>query len=274
VHGKNVSENHEPQYYDFAKWENELHADGLLNKKLRYWKDKFSLLSPEPIVRPDREIGENFQRRAASRSKVINASVQAGLKAMAKELQVNESIIFMTACSFAVNHLYKSDDIMFMTPIALRDNPATHSMIGYLVNSGLVYKQVSPWNKNRSDFVQDAKEWRDALRLSSVNTLPHGFLIKSFPNLRPNIQIGFQHIVSSDFIAEQSNSDSSGLQCKAYEMQKARDFILKQSKMELFFWTRSDAVSLEYFAELFDTSTIDQLLDDVISILTSLVSGV
>ena len=267
THRELVQENNDAQYYDYAKWDNESHADGLLDRKLGYWKDTFSLLSPEPIVIPDHKMGENFQRQSGRRSKSIDQAVQDGLKAMAKELQVNESIITMTACSFAVNNLYKSDDIMFMTPMALRDNPATHPMIGYLVNSGLVYKKVSPWNRKKSQFVQDATEWRDAVMLSSVNTLPHGFLIKNFPNLRPNIQIGFQHWVSKDFYSYQGNLDSPGLQCKPYQMQIDRGF----TNMELYFWVKPESVSLEYFAELFETSTIDKLLDDVISILSSVV---
>lgn len=160
--------------------------------------------------------------------------------------------------------LYKKfgyTDIFYMTPVALRDRPETHPLIGYLVNAGLVRRQINP-EGNLSDEIVG---WSTNVHEIFENTLPHGILVRAIPGLRPHIQVGFQHIHMSDFFGKYRIGTTTATVFEP-KSQGNRN-ILSHAKMELFFWTSPQSISIEYFAELFQDSTIQDLIEYTIQAL-------
>lgn len=165
--------------------------------------------------------------------------------------------------------LYKKfgyTDIHYMTPVALRDRQETQPLIGYLVNAGLVRRQINP----DADFSQEIIAWKSTVQDVSENTLPHGGLVRAIPGLRPHIQVGFQHIHMSDFFGKYKIGNNNA---KMFEpdSEKSRN-TLSHAKMELYFWSSPQSIAIEYFDELFHPSTIQDLISYTIEALEEIVS--
>lgn len=152
-----------------------------------------------------------------------------------------------------------------MTPVALRDRPETHPLIGYLVNAGLVRRQINP----DADYSQEIIAWKSTVQDVFENTLPHGVLVRTIPGLKPHVQVGFQHVHISDFFGKYRIGDSNAKMFEPHS-EKSRN-TLSHAKMELFFWTSPQSIAVEYFDELFHPSTIQNLIDDAIEVLEEIV---
>ena len=163
---------------------------------------------------------------------------------------------------------FKYTDIFYMTPVALRDRPETHPLIGYLVNSGLVRRQIHP-EANCSD---EIIAWSSTVHSIFENTLPHGVLVRAIQGLRPHIQVGFQHVHMSDFFGKYRIGDATATMFEPKS--EGNRNVLSHAKMELFFWTSPHSIAIEYFAELFQQSTIQDLIDHTIQTLEEVVAQV
>jgi len=123
------------QYADYACWQHDLLRNNLLNSQIEYWVKSLS------GYRGYAQVPTDFSRPAVQTfvGKQIELNIPYILKnKLEKVSQRNNSTLFMvlfSAFNFLISKYSGDDDIVIGVPIANRNHPDTHNLIGFFVNT-------------------------------------------------------------------------------------------------------------------------------------------
>ncbi|HVG21000.1 MAG TPA: amino acid adenylation domain-containing protein, partial [Blastocatellia bacterium] len=123
------------QYADFAKWQREWLQGEVLDKQMRYWREK--LKGPLPVLELPTDRPRPLIQTYRGRSEVMTLSSDLGasLKRLSRR---HGCTMFMTMLAGFQVLLYRytgEEDILMGTPIAGRNMTETEALIGFFVNT-------------------------------------------------------------------------------------------------------------------------------------------
>lgn len=144
--------------------------------------------------------------------------------------------------------------------MASRQQLETHPIIGYLINAVPVRGKSMG-----SGGIEQARKWLSLVQDAAANSLPHGCLVRDIKPLRPHLQVMFQYLDTEDLGMQ---AHFGKLRSGIFNSEKVR---LSHAKAEIFFHVNSKGYTIEYYNELFDESTIQNLADHLVGSLKSLV---
>ena len=132
------------QFADFACWERQLLAGGLLNGQFNYWKKQLASPLPELELRESREPKKQIRFRTASQKIEFGEELWLGVKALARKEQVTPFMIILTALNIAIHVHTKRQDIIVGTLMANRRSRTTEGTIGHFLNTVFLRTRVEP----------------------------------------------------------------------------------------------------------------------------------
>ena len=122
------------QYVDYAVWQRKAFEEGLLQKKLSYWKDK--LLGVAPLeLQVDKVRPAVQSKKGANINYKINKELVSALQLLSQQ---QDATLFMTLLAAFKVLLYRytgQSDICVGTPIAGRQEQEVEEMVGFFVNT-------------------------------------------------------------------------------------------------------------------------------------------
>jgi amino acid adenylation domain-containing protein len=124
----------EIQYKDYAVWQRSYLSGSLLEKQLKYWKEKLAgyqtLELPKDYSRP----AETDYKGAIYEFR-LNREVSRKLRTLSQDHGVTLHSVMLSSMNILLNKYTGQDDIMVGSPIANRHHRQTEELIGFFVNA-------------------------------------------------------------------------------------------------------------------------------------------
>ena len=241
------------QYADYAVWQRQRLAAGLLDEQLEYWKKKLAGL-------PTLELPTDHARSAASslrgaRTKVeIGPELTASINSASREESLTVHMLLLAALATLLGRYSRQNDLAIGTPVANRMDGQTDHLIGFFVNM-LVLRTKLSGHLTVRELLQQIRS--TALEAYDHQELPFDRLVEE---LQPERQGSQTPLASAAFVLQNIHLpelSAGGLQLRAEtrhtttaKFQLLLDLKEKDGKI---------AGTLEYATDLFESATAECL---------------
>ena len=255
------------QYLDFALWQREWLAGGVLEQQLAYWRKQLASVPPLelPTDRP-RPAVRTYNGTAVPL--VFGEGLQRGLKSFAQHEGSTLFIVMMAAFKSLLHHWTTQEDISVGTLIANRRRPEVEAMIGFFANSLVLRTDLSGDPTFRELLGREREASLDAY---SHQDVPFEKLVDELNPPRDLARTPLFQVMLMLLNAPGKAMDLPGLKLQPVSVDS------RTSKVEITFYLTdrtdpsdpSDAISgfIEYNTDLFDRSTIERLIDHYVRLL-------
>jgi amino acid adenylation domain-containing protein len=255
------------QYADFALWQRQWLQGELLSGQLDYWKRTLQGVAPLLELPTDRPRPPRQTYRGASYRFTLPPQMLHALKHLSQQ---EGATLFMTLLAAFKVLLYRysgQEDIVVGSPIANRNHANLEQLIGFFVNTLVFRTQLS----SQATFRQLLAQVRStALDVYAHQDIPFEMLYADALQLERSLS--YSPLFQVMFVLQ--NTESSGLQLPDAEITVvSRDSDV--AKFDLTLSMRESAAGLggwlEYNIDLFDASTIDQMMGHFQTLLAGIV---
>lgn len=123
-----------PQYADYAAWQNSREAAGR-EENLAWWKHQLQGMDEAAEITGDfpRPARDNYN--GSSVAFELKAGTLERCKALAQENRTTVFSVLLAAFDALLHRYTGAEDIVAGTPVAVRNHPATQSMVGLFINT-------------------------------------------------------------------------------------------------------------------------------------------
>ena len=254
------------QYADFASWQRQQISEDTLREQLAYWQKQLAGANTVLDLPTDKPRPETQNLRGDTETFKVPPQLVAQLSTLARAEQ--STLFMMLEASFVtLLHLYsRQKDILVGTPITLRTQTETESLIGYFLNTLVLRAQIDDGMSFRS-LLQQARE--TALGAFAHRDLSFSRLVAEFGSDRP---VGRSPLFQAMFIMH--NPDSVSLVSRVGDR---RELETGSSKFDLSLIVSETAGSLEgvfeYSSDLFVPATIRRMCRLYVALLQAIANG-
>jgi len=254
------------QYADWAVWQRQQLQGEKLKEQTDYWKNQLSGELPVLELPMDRSYGAIATYQGSQVPFTLSAKLSEKLKAISSQYQVTLFTLLLTACKVLLHRYTDSDDIVVGSDIANRDRTETEGLIGLLVNT-LVFRSNLSDNPRFSDLLTQVRE--TVLSGLAHKDLPFEKLVevinpeRHLSQMMPlfQVKLDLQQVDVKPMVLD-------GLTIERYLLPET------QAKYELRFNLQDTpqgiAGQVEYNSDLFDKSTITQLISHFQTLLSGM----
>ena len=264
------------EYTDYARWQTEMLAGDEGERLWSYWQEKLAGELPVLDIPADapRPLAQTF--RGASESIVFDAKLTEELKALS---QTQGTTLYMTLLAAFQALLYRytgQEDLLVGSPTAGRSRAELASLAGYFVNPVVLREDLSG-NPTFKEFMERVR--RTVLDAFAHQDYPFSLLVERLQPVRTSI---YPPLFQAMFVLQKAHQQDDALASFALSEEGARmnlgglevesialeqrvaqvDLTLVMAEME-----DGLAASLQYNTDLFEPSTIRQMLGHLESIL-------
>ena len=256
------------QYADFAHWQRNWLSGNVLQQQIDFWKEQLAGSPPVLELPKDRPRPAAQTFNGAFKTKQLSAELSSRIKALSGE---EGATLFMTLLAAFSTLLYRwsgQDDINIGTPIANRNHPEIESLIGFFVNTLVLRIHLD----GRPSFRSLIRRTKDlALNAYAHQDLPFEKIVEAIDPERnishsPLFQVMFA--LQSGQASDIMPAGRSELSIEPVEAHSAT------AKFDLtMFVVEEDnrlGAALEYNTDLFDGSTIEEMLGHFEQLLTAM----
>ncbi|MEK4044425.1 amino acid adenylation domain-containing protein [Paenibacillus sp. FSL H8-0048] len=144
------------QYKDFAEWQNNMLASGLLNKHEEYWMEQFKGALPVlelPLDYP-RPLRQQFEGRHITFT--VNHELTQKLKSLASSTQTTIYMVLLAAYNILLMKYSGQEDIVVGTPAAGRHHDGVEKLVGFFINM-LPLRNYPAGDKTIELFLEEVK---------------------------------------------------------------------------------------------------------------------
>jgi amino acid adenylation domain-containing protein len=255
------------QYADFTQWQRRCLEEGMLESQLAYWRDQ--LIHLPPLILPTDYPRPHLQTfRGARQSRVLSKPSTDALKALSREEDVTLFMTLLAAFQMLLYRYTGQDDIAVGCPMANRHRTEIEGLIGFFTNT-LVLRTALSGNPSFHEVLRRVRDV--ALGAYAHQDVPFEYLMTALQLERgtsrfPLIQVlfNFPHFTEEHW-------EFSGLTLRRIEITDN-----KTAKFDLTFYVaESDGeltVTANYNTDLFEATTIIQMLDHFQTLLNGIVT--
>ena len=255
------------QYADYAIWQREWLSGNVLADQLDYWKKQLVdipvLQLPTDHPRPPLQT-----YRGATREFAIPGHVCLALKELCQREGVTLFMIFLAAFQILLHHYAGQDDIVVGIPISNRNRAELANVIGFFVNT-LVLRSKLSGDPTFRRFLAGVRD--TALAAYAHQDLPFERLVEELKPERdmsrnPLFQVVFQQIsvLNSNGIGPEQMLPVHRVDVGTAKFDLRLDLLETAAGCDGFF---------EYSTDLFETSTIDRMIEHYVRLLQSILQG-
>ena len=254
------------QYADYAAWQQE-QLEGEEGAALRCWWAAALVGAPALLQLPlDRPRPAQPTNAAGQLLTKMPDTVLAGLQALARSLGVNMQAVLLAGLQALLLRYTGQDDVMVGVPVAGRDRPETHGLVGYFINT-LPVRCAAEEDQSFAGLAQKASR-------ATLDVLAHSLLpltdilqaagVQRMPGVSPLFQVLFQYLPPG----EVAHLQLGGVAAVPLPVKGA----LAHAKLELTInITGAGMLSVDYMAELFDATTIERMVASYFTLLEAAV---
>ncbi|AYA40245.1 non-ribosomal peptide synthetase [Xenorhabdus nematophila] len=256
------------QYADYARWQRNWLQGEILEKQLTYWQNQLAGIVPLhhfPLDNPRPE-KQGFEGRV--HSQCFSEHFTQKIRALCAKHEVTLFMFLETAFAVLLSRYSNEKDIVIGMPIAGRRHRDIESLIGFFVNSLVIRTDLSGQPtfsellKQNSRTILDAYEYQD---------LPFEMLVEKLSpernlNHNPVFQIMFAvQNNQQDFIWEQEH----------IVQDEEKPLLTTRFDLEVHVYEQENELWVVWIADtsLFNSDTIDRLLANYETLLTSIVEA-
>ncbi|MGH7744038.1 MAG: amino acid adenylation domain-containing protein, partial [Candidatus Dormibacteria bacterium] len=254
-------------YVDYAVWQRELLSGPALDDGLAYWRGQLQDLAPLelPTDRPRPAVQTSA---GASYRFVVPAQVTTRLKELGRQ---RDGTLFMTlvaACQLLFSRWSGQDDIAVGTVVSGRERAELEGLIGFFVNTLVLRSRID----ERLTFVEFLAEVRETvLDAFSHQQVPFERMVDELAPVRDTSRTPlFQAMVVLQNTPNQT-PDLTGLTVSTLELPVTTanfDVTLQFQESE-----ETLVAALQYNTDLFDHTTIQQMADHLLTLLTGITTN-
>ncbi len=253
------------QYADYAAWQRTWLTDDEVEKQLVHWRNILSNVSPLrlPI---------DFQRKreanpsGASLAFAVPARTHQQLLRFCQREGVTLYMVLLSAYMALLARYSNQRDISVGTPIANRNNEAVEGLIGFFVNTLVIRGLLKP-GASFVEFVQSIRA--QSLAAYAHQDVPFERLVDALVEKRNLYRTPlFQTMFALQNVPMEQGIALPDVNVEPMAVQAAQaKFELSMSMVE---WQGELRGELEYRSDLFVASTVQQLADDFVALLSRL----
>jgi tyrocidine synthetase-3 len=246
------------QYKEYTLWHNKLVKEGSFNKAGKYWLEKLND-KPNGIELPfdhPRKVRQTFNGGTVG----INLDKESGLKLHQLSLEQDITLFMSIVSIFSIFlfHYTNQRDIILGVPIAGRQKPELHDMMGFLVNTLVLRNEVNP-EENFKQLVKAVK--KETLDCYENQDYPFDVLVEQLNLDRDlsqsplfNVMLAYDHI---GIIEEKTVVE--GISAGRYSLDE--DYNMSLFDLILFINKYRNYVigSFMFNSDLFERSTIERM---------------
>jgi amino acid adenylation domain-containing protein len=118
------------QYADHANW---LQDNGIAESQLAYWAEHLRGLPDRPALTPDHPRPAEPGQRCGYHRFALDAGLAEAVREFARDADATPFMVLLTALVLAVHRRGGADDLVFGTPVSVRDRPELDALIGYFI---------------------------------------------------------------------------------------------------------------------------------------------
>jgi amino acid adenylation domain-containing protein len=243
------------QYADYAAWQRERLQGEALEREIAFWRETLRGVPPALELPTDRPRPAVPTLRGASEIFHIPPAVTERLRGLADHPGRTLFMVLLTAFQGLLGRLTGQADVVVGTPVAGRQEPATHDLIGVFINLLALRVGVAddPPFPRLLDRVQQA-----TVEAFSHQDLPFERLVEE---LRPSRESGLQPLFQVLLVVQEAARELPvipGLKLSSQEAASAAaryDWVLTLTP-----GPEGISGSLDYATDLFDSVTIRRIL--------------
>ncbi|MEM8907095.1 MAG: amino acid adenylation domain-containing protein, partial [Bacteroidota bacterium] len=256
------------QYADFAIWQRRYHDGAILEKQLTYWKTQLANLSalelPTDFPRPAIQ-----SLKGDNRGLLIDANLTTQLQTLANEQEVTPFMLLLAAFKALLFKHCGQEDLSIGSPIAGRTIKEVEHLIGFFVNT-LVIRSSLNANLPFSEFLNQVKQTTlDAFahQMAPFEKVVEVLGVERDQSRDPIFQVAF---------AYQNMPQGSSELVNTLDIRPTAGstVVTAQRDLSVFVEERANGlmVGINYCADLYRGSTIEQLLKHYQNLLRSIVA--
>jgi amino acid adenylation domain-containing protein/non-ribosomal peptide synthase protein (TIGR01720 family) len=251
------------QYVDFAAWQRQRFAAGLLAPQLEFWRDALAGAPTLLELPTDRPRPEAQSYQGAVHSISIDSTLATQVVDRARESGVTSFMTLLAAFGMALNRWSGQDDMVIGFPAAGRSRRELEPLIGMFVNTVPIRLQIAEGATFASLLAQVKTRTVDAL---SNQDVPFEKLVDELGVER---SLSWSPVFQVMFISQQARPAPAlpaGLQVETIP---GAETGTTKFDLTLAIAEREDGlvVSLEYDRALFDAETIERFANDYAAVL-------
>ncbi len=253
------------QYTDYSRWQRQLSDDGWFSQAHDYWLKTLENVPTTLALIYDKSRPLLPSFKGAMEFVEIPAEIKTQLKNYAQQQGVTHFMLLISAFALVLYRYSGQKDFLIGTPVANRAKPELQNLIGFFVNTLLMRMQIEP-ERSFEQFLKTVKQI--ALEAYEYQYYPFEHLLDA---LQPERNLSVMPLFQVMFIyQEQAEQDFTlaGLDIEPMVMASVN------SKCDLSLYvTEQDnkwLLGMEYSTDLFEQSSIKQLLNVMSTVLTEL----
>ncbi len=256
------------QYADYASWQRQWLSGDILEKHIRYWKEK---IGPQPDVL---ELPTDFPRPAVQSFNgrqidfELEESQTARLKIFTQQNGVTLFMALMTAYQILLHRYSRQTNILIGSPVTGRLLEESNNLIGFFVNT-LVLKGSFEASTTVAQTLQNIRQ--NVLEAHAHQSLPFEQLVEL---LQPERDLAHPPLFQAAFILQNAQSlamDTAGLQFE----EVVPESVVAKVDLSLYAIENADNISLrlEYNSDLFRAETIERMGRHLMRVLTGMLEN-
>ena len=256
------------RYSDYAAWQRDPERESVIRTHLEYWQKRLSGELPVLELRSDHPRSSASSTRGALRKRALPAALARELRLLSRR---EDATLFMTLLSgfkVLLARYTNQDDIIVGSPVAGRQRPETHGVIGCFVNT-LPLRTSCAGDPSFTDLLRRVRQ--TCLEAYAHEEAPFERVIRA---VQPERDLSRTPLFQVAFGLRQDPVREYALGATRFEMLEAHSGMTKFDLMLEVIESREDlTVAIEYSSDLFETATIDRMLGHYETLLAAAVSA-
>ncbi|MDM9379463.1 amino acid adenylation domain-containing protein [Chlorogloeopsis sp. ULAP01] len=256
------------QYADFAIWQRDRIQGKFLETQLNYWKQQLQGELPILQLPTDRPRPNVTSFTGAKQYFHLSKSLTDALKQLSQQADATLFMSLLAAFNILLYYYTDQEDILIGSPIANRNRAELEGMLGLFVNTLILRNNLSG-NPSFREFLHRVREV--TLDAYAHQDLPFEMLVEK---LQPERDLSRNPLYEVMFVLQNTPTnvqEISGLTLQTLEFDSGTaqlDIFLSVSE-----FSEGLTGCLEYNTDIFDLTTITQLINNFQTLLTNIVAN-
>ena len=263
------------QYADYALWQRELlgdpgDAESLLARQGQYWRETLAGAPQELVLPLDRPRPQVSSYTGGTVEFSLDPELESGLRALANDAEVSMFMLLQAAVATLLTRLGAGTDLPLGSPIAGRTDEALTDLVGFFLNT-LVLRTDTSGNPTFAELLARVRE--TDLAAFEHQDIPFERLVEVLNPERSLSRHPLFQVMVVYLAAAETGLELPGLRAEPEPI----DWATSKFDLSFDFTDGSGAAtgltgSIEYAADLFDRSSVQELAERLLRVLTAVVA--
>lgn len=144
ITGKSIElPNLQIQYYDYANWQNSIEQQAILKSSTSYWKNQLGGEIPMLELPTDYEFSSKHTFEGGTHRFLLSKELTDAIEKLSRNEDATLFMVLLSAFYIMLHRYSGQEDLLVGTPIANRNQPELHNLIGVFINTLVLRTNVT-----------------------------------------------------------------------------------------------------------------------------------